>query len=47
MQKFITLYRDEFPVDIWVEYCDMLGVALSSDKVKIYFNKAEGQHYDI
>jgi hypothetical protein len=37
MNKFITLYSDEFPFDVWEEYCDVLGICNDSQEVKVVF----------
>lgn len=39
MNKFITLYSDEFPSDVWEEYCEVLNISEDSHEVKVLFHE--------
>lgn len=34
-EKYITLYKDEFSLDIWAEYMSILGLSYKEREVKI------------
>ena len=35
----IILYRDEFKADVWKDYCKVLGVPSTSEKIFVPFAK--------
>ena len=37
-KNYIVLYRDEYPDDIWADYCDACQVSRDSNWIKIRFN---------
>ena len=47
MGKYITLYSDEFPSDVWEEYCEVLKIAPDSTVARVVFNEViTDEYYD-
>ena len=49
--KYIKLYQDDFDIEVWKQYCDILGVDPSVECVRINVESVEvieeGQENDI
>ena len=41
MKKHVILYRNEFCIDVWEEYCDIAGVPHYAEEVTIPFDTNE------
>lgn len=39
--NYITLYADEFPCDVWEDYCNNCNVPLSATKITIKFKDSD------
>ena len=44
--NYITLYADEFPADIWEDYCRAAGVPKSATEITLWFKEEDVEYED-
>lgn len=37
-ERYIMLYSDEYPSDVWEEMCDAMGVSCIANEIRINFD---------
>lgn len=44
---YLVLFRDEYPNDVWEEYCNITGCCPDSEWIQIRFNRNEVESSEV
>lgn len=40
-ERYIVLYADELPSDVWEKYCSAMGISVDSNEIRINFDDSD------